>query len=196
VEERHAHYYFIVKGNQKTLLHDIALYFTSENNEPEYTETTPCDHGRVETRKIRTTTELNDYLDFPHVGQAFALERVTFFKKSGKTTQETVYGITSRSAIQADPQKILKVVRGHWCIENSCHYILDWAYDEDRCRIRKGYGPENITRLRRFAIGLIKSKGVKNVTQQMRRLSFSTRTVLDYLKMTKNSRRSSLALAA
>ena len=43
-------------------------------------------------------------------------------------------------------------------IENSCHYIIDWNYDEDRSRIRTGYGPENITRLRRFAIGVIKSK--------------------------------------
>ncbi len=32
----------------------------------------------------------------------------------------------------------------------SCHYMIDWNYDEDRSRIRTGYGPENITRLRRF----------------------------------------------
>jgi hypothetical protein len=44
-------------------------------------------------------------------------------------------------------------------VQTSCHYILDWNYDEDRCRIRTGRGPENITRLRRFAISLVKSKG-------------------------------------
>lgn len=64
------------------------------------------------------------------------------------------------------------------------HYILDWNFDEARCRISKGYGPENITRLRRFAIGLLKSKGVHNVTQKMRQFSLSPRLVLDYLKMT------------
>ena len=47
--------------------------------------------------------------------------------------------------------------------------------------------PENITRLRRFAIGLIKSKGVKSVAQKMRQLNKNTRLVFDYLRMTANS---------
>jgi predicted transposase YbfD/YdcC len=50
---------------------------------------------------------------------------------------------------------------------HSCHYILDWKFDEDHCRISKGYGPENIIRLRRFAIGLLKRKGVFNVTPDL-----------------------------
>ncbi len=62
------------------------------------------------------------------------------------------YGITSQADYEADAKKVLQTNRGHWCIENSCHYILDWLYDEDRCRIRTQYGPENISRLRRFAI--------------------------------------------
>jgi len=88
----------------------------------------------------------------------------------------------------ATAEDILRDNRQHWCIENSCHYILDWTFDEDRSRISKGYGPENITRLRRFAIGLLKSKGVSNVTQKMRQLSFSPRSVLDYLKITGENR--------
>jgi hypothetical protein len=40
-----------------------------------------------------TTTELNGYLDFPHVGQAFGLERESINKKTGKLSEETVYGI-------------------------------------------------------------------------------------------------------
>jgi hypothetical protein len=100
---------------------------------------------------------------------------------------EIAYGITSRSPEQANPQRVLKVNRGHWTIENSCHYIIDWNYDEDRSRIRTGYGPENITRLRRFAIGVIKAKGVRSVAQKMRQLTFDTRLVFDYLRMTGNS---------
>ena len=88
---------------------------------------------------------------------------------------------------QADPQRILNTNRGHWCIENSCHYILDWNYDEDRCRIRTGHGPENISRLRRFAIGIIKSKGARSVAQKMRQLTRNPRLVCDYLRLTKNS---------
>ena len=65
--------------------------------------------------------------------------------------------------------------------------MLDWNYDEDRSRIRIGYGPENITRLRRFAIGIIKSRGVRSVAQKMRELTFNVRLVFDYLRMTDNS---------
>ena len=80
-------------------------------------------------------------------------------KRTGEVASEIAYGITSRPPEQAKAQRLLKVNRGHWVIENSCHYILDWTFDEDRSRIRTGYGPENMTRLRRFAIGVIKSKG-------------------------------------
>jgi hypothetical protein len=106
---------------------------------------------------------------------------------TGALSSEIAYGITSRPPQQAHPQRLLKVNRGHWVIENSCHYILDWTFEEDRSRIRIGYGPENMTRLRRFAIGVIKSKGEKNVTQTMRRLTRSLRLVFDYLRMTENS---------
>lgn len=186
VEERHAHYHFTVKGNQPTLLEDIRFSFENRQ-EPDYMEHTPPDHGRIEIRKIWTTTELNDYVDFPHVGQAFLIERYRLDKKTGKSSTELAYGITSQGPEQADPRCILATNRGHWCIENSCHYIIDWNYDEDRGRIRVGYGPENITRLRRFAVGIIKSKAPASVAQKMRQLLRNVRMVFDYLRMTRNS---------
>ena len=108
-------------------------------------------------------------------------------KKSGKSSCEIAYGITSRKVDEASPERILNINRGHWAIENSCHYIIDWNYDEDRSRIRTGYGPENITRLRRFAIGIIKSKNVCSVAQKMRELTRNVRLVFDYLRMTSNA---------
>ena len=186
VRERKAHYHFTVKGNQPGVLQDLELYF-QDRGHPHFVEHTPPDHGRLETRKIWTTTELNDYLDFPHVGQAFLVERHCTEKKTGKTSLEIAYGLTSRTPQQADPRRVLKVNRGHWTIENSCHYILDWNYDEDRSRIRTGHGPENITRLRRFAIGVIKSQGARSVAQKMRQLTRNVRLVFDYLRMTENS---------
>jgi predicted transposase YbfD/YdcC len=186
VKERNAHYFFTVKANQPTLLQDLQFYF-QERHKPDFVTCDPPDHGRIETRKIWTTTELNSYLDFPHVGQAFMIERESIEKKSGEYSHDIAYGITSRTPNESDPQKVLKINRGHWSIENSCHYVLDWNFDEDRSRIRTGYGPENISRLRRFAIGLIKSKGVNNVAQKMRELTRNVRLVFDYLKMTKNS---------
>lgn len=186
VKDRNAHYHFTVKNNQPGLFQDISLYFQNRQ-EPDFTLIDPPDHGRIETRKIWITTELNDYLNFPHVGQAFIIERETTNKKTGETSCEVAYGITSRTPEQADPEKVLITNRGHWCIENSCHYILDWNYDEDRSRISTGYGPENITRLRRFAVSVIKSKGVRSVSQKMLQLTLNVRLVLDYLRMTNNS---------
>lgn len=186
VEGRRAHYHFTVKKNQPHLLQDI-LFFFQDRQEPDFVEFAPPDHGRIETRKIWTTTELNAYLDFPYVGQAFVIERESIQKKTGQYTCEIAYGLTSRTPELADPQRVLRSNRGHWCIENSCHYILDWNYDEDRSRIRKGHGPENISRLRRFAIGVIKSKGARSVAQKMRELTRNTRLVFDYLRMTNNS---------
>jgi predicted transposase YbfD/YdcC len=186
VTERHAHYHFTVKGNQKSLLEDVAFWF-QDRQEPDFIQCTPPDHGRIEIRKIWATSELNGYLDFPHVGQAFAIERQFIDKKSGKISGETVYGITSRKAADAGPERLLNINRGHWAIENSCHYIIDWNYDEDRSRISTGYGPENITRLRRFAIGVIKSKKVRSVAQKMRELTRNVRLVFDYLRMTSNA---------
>ncbi|MGW8303967.1 MAG: ISAs1 family transposase [Desulfobacterales bacterium] len=186
VRERNAHYHFTVKNNQPGLFQDIALYF-EDRQDPDFVLYDPPDHGRIEIRKIWTTTELNDYLNFPHIGQAFIIQRESTHKKNGKSSCEIAYGITSRTAEQADAQKILETNRGHWCIENSCHYIIDWNYHEDRSRIRTGYGPENITRLRRFAITIIKSKGVRSVAQKMRHLARNVRLVFDYLRMTENT---------
>jgi predicted transposase YbfD/YdcC len=186
VRERQAHYHFTVKGNQPGLLEALEFYF-QDRSQAHFVEHTPPDHGRLETRKIWITTELNDYLDFPYVGQAFIVERHRIEKKTGETSREIAYGLTSRPPQQADPQCVLKVNRGHWTIENSCHYILDWNYDEDRSRIRTGHGPENITRLRRFAIGVIKSQGARSVAQKMRQLTRNVRLVFDYLRMTENS---------
>jgi predicted transposase YbfD/YdcC len=186
VTKRHAHYHFTVKANQATLLDDLAVNF-KDRKQPDFVMHDPPDHGRIETRKIWTTTDLNGYLNFPHVGQAFAIERISIDKKTGKSSRDLAYGITSRTPAQADARRLLEINRGHWTIENSCHYILDWNYDEDRCRIRTGHGPENITGLRRFAIGVIKSKGVRSVAHTMRQLNKNTRLVFDYLRLSANS---------
>jgi predicted transposase YbfD/YdcC len=178
------------------LREDLELFFRHRRR-PAAT-TVNHGHGRIETRRIWVTRELNEYLKFPGVGQSFVIERETVDKKSGKTTRETAYGVTSLPRAQAGPRRLLALNRGHWCIENSCHYILDWNWDEDRGRIRTGYGPENISRLRRFAIGVIKGQLAKQkrpvtVAQKIRDLAGSVRLVFDYLKMTENSRRRPLA---
>ena len=184
---RQAHYHFTVKSNQATLQRVIALLF-EKRAAADFVEVSPPDHGRIETRRIWCSTALNAYLDFPHVGQVFLIERESIEKKTGECSREIALGITSRTPQEASPQRVLAVNRRHWSIE-SVHYIIDWNYDEDRSRIRAGFGPENITRLRRFAIGILKSfqKPAQSIAAAMRKLCFNTRLVFDYLRMTKNS---------
>ena len=186
--DRGADYLFTVKGNQPNMQGDIHLLIdeTVARQAPDFTDEAPKpEHGRRERRSIWVSSELNHYLDFPGVGQVFAVRRDTVEVKSGKRRSETAYGVTSLSAKAASPERLLALNRGHWTIE-AIHHILDWSFDEDRCRIRTGHGPENMTLLRRFAIGLIKGRGLA-VAETMRNLARNPRRVLDFLKMTANA---------
>lgn len=193
--ERGAHYVFTVKGNQPGLRDAIQLLFQNRGA-PDYQEKPVISHGRFEQRAIWTSDQLNGYLDFPQVGQVFVIERQRIDKKTGKGRDqlEVVYGITSHTT--ASQATILAYNRHHWTIENGCHYVLDWNWDEDRCTVRTGYGPENLTALRRFAIGLIRSKSRDTVASTLQRLARNPRMVLDYLRLSGNALPRSTAPAA
>jgi predicted transposase YbfD/YdcC len=186
--EHHAHYVFTVKNNQPGLAEAIRLLFANRGA-PDFREPPTLAHGRIASRAIWTSTRLNEYLDFPGVAQVFVIERHITVKTTGKTTTETVCGITSHAPTSAAPAAVLAFNRGHWCIENSCHYILDWNWDEDRGTIRSGHGPENITALRRFAIAILKARSRDTVAATTQRLARNVRLVFDYLRMSDNSRR-------
>ncbi len=185
--EHNAHSVFTVKDNQPTLREDIRLIFEGRS-QPDFSEPPTLAQGRIEQRSIWTTTRLNHYLDFPGVGQVFVIERPTINKATGETSTETVYGLTSHTPESADAAAVLAFNRRHWTVENGCHSILDWNWDEDRCTLRTGHGPENITALRRFAIGAIRSKSRDTVAATIQRLARNVRLVFDYLRMTENSR--------
>ena len=185
LRRRGAHFSFTAKANQPTLLGDIELFFR-DRGEPGFREEPRLAHGRIESRAVWTTTKLNGYLTFPHVGQAFLVERTVVHKKSGRTSVERAYGVTSHSPETADARRILELNRGHWTVE-ALHNVLDNAFDEDRCRIRTGHGPANTTRLRRFAVGVVRAHTDECVAAAMRRLERNPRLVFDYLRMTRNS---------
>jgi predicted transposase YbfD/YdcC len=77
----------------------------------------------------------------------------------GETTVETRYFISS---LEDNAQKFANSIRSHWGIENSLHWILDVALNEDDCRIRKDNAPQNFAVLRHIAVNLLgKEKRVK-----------------------------------
>ena len=110
VEEKKANYLFTVKDNQLTLKKDIEdLNLESEKYDH---ITVNKGHGRVETRKIWRSTIINAYVEFPHVNQVFCIQRERYDQKKKTTTNDTVYGITSQTTEQANPEKLLSQNRG------------------------------------------------------------------------------------
>lgn len=140
-------------------------------------------HGRLEKREIWTSTELNDYVDFPFVRQVFCLRRTTTdldgnLVKGRNAKEEVVYGVTSLSAQEASPADVLGHNRGHWGIENRLHYVRDMTYDEDRSQVRKSSRPHVMATLRNVAISLLRLAGVENIAAATRHLGRDVRRPL------------------
>ena len=70
-------------------------------------------------------------------------------------TVESRYYISS---LPGNAAQLLDATRNHWRIENSCHWVLDVAFREDSCRIRKDNGGENFAIVRRIALNLLKAE--------------------------------------
>lgn len=114
-------------------------------------------HGRVETRCCWCTNDiswLRGYEDWPGLCSIACVECKRWI--NGKQTVERRYYISSLDG--KDAKAMLKAARGHWGVENRLHWCLDVSYREDDCRIRKGHGAENFSRLRRIALNLLKNE--------------------------------------
>ena len=123
----------------------------------------------MEVRQIWTSTELNDYLDFPYAAQVFAIHRETTEIVTQKFRSETVYGVTSLKPEHADPKRVLALSRDHWSIENRLHWVRDVTFDEDRCRVRRGAGAQVMASLRNLAVSLLRMAGARYIPSALRR---------------------------
>ena len=147
-------YVWTVKKNQPQLHEDIATFFASEGAaENGVAESVDKGHGRIEKRSLRVSTGLNDYLDWPYVQQVFQVERRFEYVRPGKTTHETVYGITSLGMDQVGPQGLLEIVRTHWNIENCLHYRRDGTMREDWCHLRMGHAQRTMAAVTTWSWG-------------------------------------------
>jgi predicted transposase YbfD/YdcC len=121
----------------------------------DYHKTVEKGHGRIETREYRIVGEDS----FEVNGQWGGLHAVGMVKSErmidGVSSSERRYYICSS---RLSGEAFAKAVRGHWGIENSLHWVLDVAFREDDCRIRKANGPQNFGLLRRFALSLLKQE--------------------------------------
>lgn len=100
--------------------------------------------------------------------QVFCIRRDVTHLPSNKRSIETVYGVTSLSPGKADANRLLALARGHWSIENRLHWVRDVTFDEDRCRIRKGFGAQNMAFIRNLAISILRMAGARYIPEALR----------------------------
>jgi len=114
---------------------------------------------------------LKDYLDWPYLEQVFKLEYRTVNLKTGHVQIQTHYGLTSLSAVEADPERLLALKRHYWAIENRLHYRRDVSLNEDRCRLRTGQAARNMAILNNLILALIDRLDFQTVPDARRKFS-------------------------
>jgi predicted transposase YbfD/YdcC len=167
-------YVMLVKGNQPQLQHDIQLVFHEAHAlaaTMTATETIDSGHGRLERRRLTASGALVGYSDWPGLAQVFPLERGVIMKKSGAQRHDVVYGVTSLGPDQAGPERLLRLVRQPWQIENQVHWVRDVTFDEDRSQVRCRSIPQIMAAFRNTAIGLMHWAGETNIAAACRRFA-------------------------
>jgi predicted transposase YbfD/YdcC len=168
-------YLLQLKGNQ-TGLHDetVELFdqcLTDDCQGVAYVtaETVNGGHGRIEQRRIWVTDEVAWFAERGAWKNLRTLARVEARRTiGGKTSTEYRYYLSSLNG--SDPRRMLDLIRGHWGVENNLHWSLDISFREDDCRIRKGHGTENYSRLNRTALNLLKREKDEKVGIKSKRL--------------------------
>jgi predicted transposase YbfD/YdcC len=161
-----ADYLLQVKGNQPRLQEDIEAVFDGfvESDMAvachDRHEATESGHGREEERSVWVFAQVDSIRDKELWEDLKSLIVVYRSRKVGeKQSMELSYYISSRLA---EAKEFAEATRGHWGIENGCHWVLDVGFREDLCRVREGNAAMNFAIVRRMALAMLKKvKGAK-----------------------------------
>lgn len=170
IVEQGGDYLFSLKANQPALHEDAKLLLDEGiakgfDGPHDYCESVEKGHGRIETRRVWATGDISWFSGKDRWAKLQTWAAVACERKAGNhLSNERRYFISS---LPPDAQAIGKAVRGHWQIENGLHWVLDTAFSEDENRLRTGHAAENLSRINRFALSLLKQEtthklGIKN----------------------------------
>ena len=160
VIDKKADYLLALKGNQGTLRKDVEV-FVAEQKARDFKDTTISrheavdgDHGRIETR---TTTVIHDVEWLQRRHRWPGLNSVVIVESTreigDKIERETRYYVTSLVLLAC---LVGPIVRSHWAVENSLHWVLDMIFRDDECRVRTDHAPANFTTIKHMALNLIR----------------------------------------
>src|SRR3954465_2435184 len=166
VMDKKADYVLALKGNQGSLREDVEL-FVAEQKAAGFKHTkisrdqmVDGDHGRIETR---TTTVIHDVAwlqkrhDWPGLKAVVMVDSTR--EIAGKFEHETRFYITSLVLLA---HLLGPIIRSHWAIENSLHWVMDMIFRDDECRVRTDHAPANFATIKHMAHNLIRNAPGKN----------------------------------
>jgi predicted transposase YbfD/YdcC len=169
--EKKADYVLSLKGNQGNLHEEIERFFSRHKGcnfknrgyEFDISEETDAGHGRIEVRKVVAIDDINwltfNYPDWDGLTSIAMVESTRIMKgKEVPATTEKRYYISS---MKANAKKIGKAIRAHWSVENNLHWVMDVAFNEDKCRSRKDDAALNFGIIRRAAFNMLKMENTK-----------------------------------
>jgi len=158
-------YVLALKSNHPTLYEDVRTFFDEAQARSfggiahDYVQETDGGHGRIEVRHCWCTSDVAWLADQTKWKGLRTIVCLSSRRIVGETeSQQRRYYISS---LPAQASVIAHAVRSHWGIENRLHWVLDMSFGEDRSRVRKAYGPENLGLLRRIALNLLRQEPSK-----------------------------------
>ena len=173
--DKKADYVLALKGNQGSLRADVEL-FATEQKARSFADTTITrdttvdgDHGRIETR---TTTVIHDVAWIQERHDWPGLEAVVMVESrreiNEKIESETRFYLTSLVMVAA---LMGPVVRSHWAVENSLHWVMDMVFRDDECRVRTEHAPANFTTIKHMAHNLLRTANSKDSLRLRRKVA-------------------------
>ena len=160
IREKGADYVMALKGNHAGLKQEVEELFCAIKEDRTYgyqietDRTIDKEHGRIESRSCWQVEVMAErfsqgelWKDLRSVALVEAEREV-----DGRVSHEVRYYLSS---LEVNAAKMQEIIRGHWAIENSCHWILDVVFREDDCRVRVGNAAQNLALVRKLALSML-----------------------------------------